>query len=61
MPTKHLFHFIIGACVELLVNGENIFRGIFFQDVQMQQVFAAYPALMPLINFLSLGCLYILC
>ncbi len=31
--------------MEVLVNEENVFGGIFFQDVQMQQIFSAYPEL----------------
>lgn len=36
----------IGACVEILVNEENVLKGIFFQDQQMKQVFSAYPELL---------------
>lgn len=35
----------VGACVDVLVNEEKVFHGLFFQDIQMKQVFSAYPEL----------------
>ena len=37
---------LIGAIVEVFVNGENVLQGFFFQDKQMKQFFSAYPELL---------------
>ena len=37
---------LIGAIVEVFVNGKNVLQGFFFQDKQMKQVFSAYPELL---------------
>lgn len=39
-------HFTLGASVEVHCDGENNFKGLFFQDVQMREAFHAYPEIM---------------
>ena len=42
---KHVYLCFAGASVEVLVDHSEVLYGIFFQDQQMKQNFAAYPEL----------------
>ncbi len=35
----------VGACVDVLVNEEDVFYGFLFQDTSMKEIFSAYPEL----------------
>ena len=37
---------LLGACVDILVNNDDVLQGIYIQDEQMRQVFKAYPELL---------------
>ena len=41
-----LLAIILGACVDILVNNDDVLQGIYIQDEQMRQVFKAYPELL---------------
>ena len=34
---------LIGACVEIVMNDLRVLKGIYFQDQEMKDIFAAYP------------------
>ena len=34
---------LIGACVEIVMNDSRVLKGIYFQDQEMKDIFAAYP------------------
>lgn len=36
----------IDVSVEALVNEQNVFQGLYFQDHQMKSIFSAYPELL---------------
>ena len=37
---------LVGASVNVVVSGNNVMQGIFFQDEEMKQAFSAYPELL---------------
>ena len=39
----YYYHVFIGACVEVITSDSNVLKGIYFQDQEMKDIFAAYP------------------
>ena len=36
---------LAGACVDVIVDNDNVLQGFFFQDHEMRQCFSSYPEL----------------